>query len=162
MRQAVDTAVSAESCDAAKAQILSMLTLLRDRITGVAEAGMRPNQSPRPIQSLRPDLLKMAQDVEFYREEFEIRTADNEDIDEGRMFVRQILSGYEESAIRFVARRRRCNEIRHALATGLRTGRGFGAKAITRFPKMVYDEIALGSRFALAFFNATFHRLRVA
>jgi hypothetical protein len=72
------------------------------------------------------------------------------------------LDAYEELAIKFVARRRWCNEVHEDLVQGLRPGKHVRFSTITRLPKMVYDEAALGIRFAFAFFHATSKRLRVA
>jgi hypothetical protein len=89
--------------------------------------------------------------VEHYLRTFDARPRGWNHIVDAERFVSQtMIAGYEEAAIRYVAKRRQFNAFRRDLVERIRTGR-FLSINVLRIPYAAVCEIFLASRFAVHF-----------
>ena len=101
----------------------------------------------------RVKLQTKAQEIEEYLEAFEIQIPTWRHIFQAEGFVREsLLAGYEELAIRYVAKRRRFNAYRRGLIDTLKSGRVLTPRILS-LPRVLIFELVLGVRFGAAFFS---------
>ncbi len=98
--------------------------------------------------SARRRIAALAQEVERYLHGFDVQQGWVRVADARRYISERILAGYEEAAIRYVARRRQFNAYRRELWERIRSGRIL-TMDIGRLPFAVAWEIFFASRFML-------------
>lgn len=118
-----------------------MIAVAAERIRQISAGGELSASARRKIATL-------AQDVERYLCGFDVQQGWMRVADARRYITERILAGYEEAAIRYVARRRQFNAYRRELGERIRSGRIL-TMDIGRLPFALAWEIFFASRFML-------------
>ncbi len=143
-RRVADYNLQGRYSDAAS-ELQALLSSTAERLQQLSRAG---SQISFPV---RRRLRKTAADVEHYLRTFDARPRGWNHIVDAERFVSQtMIAGYEEAAIRYVAKRRQFNAFRRDLVERIRTGR-FLSINVLRIPYAAVCEIFLASRFAVHF-----------
>jgi len=102
---------------------------------------------------IKRKLEKKAREVDDYVKSLDLQMPSWRRVVQTEQYVREnLLGGYEELAIRYVAQRRWFNAYRAELANRFRTGRFLTAN-ISPLPRLLVFEAILGLRFSLAFYS---------
>ncbi|MBI5093137.1 MAG: radical SAM protein [Candidatus Hydrogenedentes bacterium] len=132
------------SCEAAVKEIQGMLQSVAEKFRQLG------GSSAELSYRLRRNLLKKAQEAESYLHSFEVQKPTWRQVVKAESYISDsLLAGYEELAIRYVAKRRQFNAYRHDLVQRLKTGRIWGID-VMRMPVAALFELALGLRFGIA------------
>ncbi len=124
---------------------------LREMLQAASEQLRRASQSAHG--RLRRKLRRKAGEVESYLRTFDSAHQTWHQLVQTERYVRdQVLGGYEEVAIRYVASRRRFNAYRRDVVDRLKTGRILTLNVST-LPRAVVFELALGARFGFWFLS---------
>ena len=126
----------------------------RDMLSAAAERLRQLSTAPRALSGrMRRRLQQKAQEVERYLRSFEaLGGADGQSqtwlqVAQAKGYIReQLLAGYEDLAIRYVAKRRRFNRYRRHVLQQLKTGR-FLTVNVSLMPRALLFELMLGLRF---------------
>ncbi len=128
-------------CDVAAQEMHTMLSAASNKLQTLAGSGK--DIGGRTSRKLRG----MAQDAEAYLKSFEKQVPTRASIAKAHDYISQnIVAGYEELAIRYVAKRRKFNQYRQELLEWLRSGRAVG-RSLLLIPRMVMVEFLLAVRF---------------
>jgi hypothetical protein len=101
--------------------------------------------------SVRHKLRKKAREVETYLRNFDVQVPGWGHVADAERFVsKSIIAGYEDVAIRYVAKRRQLNAFRKDMLERIRARRLLGID-VFRIPYAMVCEILLASRFAVHF-----------
>jgi uncharacterized radical SAM superfamily protein len=131
--------------DAAE-ELQSMLSSAAGRLRQLSRAGGRVSF---PV---RRKLQKKAAEVESYLKAFDVQAAGWNHVADAERFVsKTVIAGYEEIAIRYVAKRRQFNALRQDAIKRIKSGRLPGINLL-RVPYAIVCEVFLASRFAVHFF----------
>lgn len=143
-RRVADYNLQGRYSDAAR-ELKALLSSTAERLRQLSRAG---SQISFPV---RRRLRKKAADVEHYLRTFDARPRGWNHIVDAERFVSQtIIAGYEEAAIRYVAKRRQFNAFRRDLVERIKTGR-FLSINVLRIPYAMVCEVFFASRFAVHF-----------
>jgi radical SAM superfamily enzyme YgiQ (UPF0313 family) len=124
---------------------------LREMLQSASEQLGRASQSARG--RVRRKLRRKTREIENYLRTFDTAHQTWHQLTQTERYVRdQVLAGYEEVAIRYVASRRRFNAYRRDVVDRLKTGRLLTLN-ISMMPRAVVFELALGIRFGVWFFS---------
>jgi hypothetical protein len=94
--------------------------------------------------------LSKAQEVEAYLASFEVQKPSWRRVVKAETYISEsVLAGYEELAIRYVAKRRQFNAYRREFIQHVKAGRVWGVD-VMRLPAAAVVELALGLRFGIA------------
>lgn len=97
----------------------------------------------------RRKLAKKAQEVEAYLRSSDLQGSWNKVVEAERYLSERIVAGYEEAAIKYVARRRAVNEYRKRLLARLKQGR-VRPSDLARLPYALVVEVVCACRFCLS------------
>jgi hypothetical protein len=98
-------------------------------------------------------LQRKAQEVEAYLHSLEAGLPDWQKIRVAQRFIGEsLVAGYEEVAIRYVAKRRKFNEYRHDFLQRLKEGR-FRPRDLSFMPRALVFEVVCGLRFGFSYFS---------
>lgn len=101
--------------------------------------------------SARHNLEEKAAEVEQYLRTFELRVPGWNTVADAEHFVSDsVIAGYEEIAIRYVAKRRQFNSLRKDVLSRIKAGRLPGVRAL-QLPYAMACEVFFASRFAVHF-----------
>ncbi len=128
--------------DEAAQEALAMIAAAAERMRQLSAGGGALSASARR------KLAALTQDVDRYLSSFDMQPGWMRVADARRYISERILAGYEEAAIRYVARRRQFNAYRRELAQSIRSGRIL-TMDIGRLPFALAWEIFFASRFML-------------
>jgi radical SAM superfamily enzyme YgiQ (UPF0313 family) len=143
-RRVADYSLQGRYSDAAK----ELKVLLSNTAEGLRQLSRAGSQISFLV---RRKLRKKAADVERYLQAFdEQAVAWNHVVDAEHFVTQTIIAGYEDIAIRYVAKRRQFNAFRRDLVERIKTGR-FLSINVLRIPYAAVCEIFLASRFAVHF-----------
>lgn len=99
---------------------------------------------------VRRRICEKTQEIDAYVRNLDIQMPTWRSVFQLENYIREnLLSGYEEAAIRYVAQRRRFNAYRRELMRRLKTGRVWTLD-ILPVPRLLFFELVLGIRFGLA------------
>ncbi len=131
--------------DAAQ-ELKAMLTSTADRLRQLSRAGGHISFS------VRRRLQKKAAEVESYLRAFDMQAPGWSDVADAERFVKKtVIAGYEEIAIRYVAKRRQFNAFRQDTLERIKAGQLLSIN-VFRIPYAMVCEIFFASRFAMHFF----------
>jgi hypothetical protein len=141
------SAISRDRRDEAAQELREMLRAASERL------GQLSGKSKAARGKVQRRLRRKAQEVEDYLRSLEVQVPSWEQVIAAEQYVKDgILAGYEELAIRYVAKRRRFNAYRKDLVKRLKTGRLLSINVST-MPRALIFELVLGVRFVLSFFS---------
>jgi radical SAM superfamily enzyme YgiQ (UPF0313 family) len=147
VQQQISETEVAAGCDAAAQELRSMLASASDRLMRLGETGKSLSGG------VRARLQAKAHEIEEYLDAFEIQIPTWRRVFHAERFVREsLLAGYEELAIRSVAKRRQLNAYRRDLIDKLKSGRVLTPRILS-LPRVLIFELLLGVRFGFAFFS---------
>jgi hypothetical protein len=136
-----------ERYDAAAEELRTMLAGAADRLQHLARR--RRVVSGRVRRRLR----RKAREIEAYLGSFDVQGASRQKIARAERFISEsLVAGYEELAIRYVAKRRRFNAYRRDVIEHLKDGRILTLN-VGLMPRFLLFEIIVGLRFAVTFFT---------
>jgi hypothetical protein len=126
-------------------ELKAMLSSTAVRLRQLAHSGSHFNFF------VRRKLLKKAAEVESYLKAFDVQAPAWNHVANAERFVsKTVIAGYEEIAIRYVAKRRRFNALRHDALARIKAGRLLGLH-VFRIPYAMVFEVFFASRFAVHF-----------
>ena len=129
----------------AAGELKAFLSSTADRLRQLSRAGGHFGFS------VRRKLRKKEAEAEGYLRSFDDQTPGwNQVVDAERFVSQNIIAGYEEIAIRYVAKRRQFNAFRRDLSTRIKAGQFLGAYLL-RIPYAAVCEVFFASRFAVHF-----------
>ena len=130
-------------CDTARDEMRAMLVAASTRLHGLADA-------PRALgKRARRRLRAKTAELDAYLKSFEVQVPTWRHIIDAERYVSEtILAGYEELAIRYVAKRRRFNAFRSELLRRVKRGRIWTLNLTTAARALVF-ELFLAIRFTL-------------
>ena len=141
-RRVADFNLHGRYSDAAK-ELKVILAGTAERLRQLTRAGTQISSS------LRRKLRKKAAEVEGYLRSFDERSPGwNHVVDAERFVSKAVIAGYEDVAIRYVARRRQLNAFRKDMLERIGERRFLGINVL-RIPYVMVCEIFFASRFAL-------------
>ena len=128
-------------CDVAAQEVRNMLATASERLHALSQE--RPTIGKQTCKAIQ----HKAQEVDAYLRSFDMQAPSWATVVSAQQYIsNSLLSGYEEVAIHYVARRRQLNEYRKNLLTQLRKGRILSLD-LTQAVKLVYLETILAIRF---------------
>jgi len=133
-------------CDVAAQELKTMLMTVADRMSSLSKAGGHLSRSTRRR------LRDRAKDIENYVRTLDVQLPRWHKIVEAEKFSESILAGYEELAIRYVAKRRKFNAYRKELINHVKSGRILTMN-IGRIPTVLLFEILFACRFGTHMFT---------
>ena len=143
-RRAADYSLQGRYSDAAR-ELKTILSSTADRLRQMSRAGSQISLS------LRRKLRKKAAEAEGYLRAFDEQPPGwNQVVDAERFVSRNIIAGYEEVAIRYVAKRRQISAFRRDLVKRVKAGQLLGIHVL-RIPYAAICEVFFASRFAVHF-----------
>lgn len=154
VRQRLSESGSAGRCGDAARELRAMLRTASKRMYQLSASGRASNSSRPPggigrNRRLRRKLHRKAREIEKYLRAFERQVPSWKHIVQAERFVKEnLLAGYEELAIRYVAKRRRFNVYRRNVLRRFRTGRILTLN-VSAMPRVVFFEFLLALRFGL-------------
>lgn len=127
--------------DEAAQDVRVMLSSAADRLLQVSKAGVHLSYRTRRR------LAWKAQEVETYLRNFDLQPNWRRVVDAERYVTESVLAGYEEVAIRYVAKRRKINGWRREFIERVKTGRILTMN-VSRIPYAMVFEVMFACRFA--------------
>lgn len=128
-------------CEDAAQEMRGMLSAASERMVQLSRAGVHLSHSARRR------LAEKSCEIEAYLRTFDVRPNWRRVADAERFFNENILAGYEEAVIRYVAQRRRFNAYRRDFIERIKTGRVLTLN-VGRIPYALLFEMTLACRFA--------------
>lgn len=129
-------------CDAAREEMRTALKAASTRLQRLSEA-------PRARGwGLRRKLRAKAREIEAYLRSFERQVPSWRQVVKAEKFVGDVVAGYEELVIRYVAQRRKVNEYRKDFIQRLKSGRILGMN-VSSGAKALLFELFMGGRFVM-------------
>ncbi|MBN1320034.1 MAG: radical SAM protein [Thermoleophilia bacterium] len=145
MKRRIAESQPAVRAEVAARELRTTLQSASEQLRQLLEAGRSTHRR------LRRRLREKRREIESFLENFDWRMPSLPRLSQAERYVREnLLAGYEEVAIRYVAARRRLNTWRHDLLGRLRRGRLF-TLGYLRMPGAVVAELFLGLRFGFSF-----------
>lgn len=134
-------------CDEAAQELKAMLASASDRLVQISRAGGHLSKSARK------KLRRKAAEAEAYLRSFDVQLPGWRRIADAERFITQsILSGYEEIAITYVAKRRKFNAYRQDFFERLKTGRILGWN-VSKIPFVIMYECLFASRLFIHYYS---------
>ncbi len=131
-------------CDLARAELRDMAQSAAEQMRALSASGAHLSRRTRR------KLWRKAQEAEALVRSLDVQLPDWNQIAEAERYVRETLvAGYEEAAIRYVARRRRFNAYRRELAARIKSGRLL-LRDFMAVPGVLLFELLIGLRFGWA------------
>jgi hypothetical protein len=140
-RRIVESNLGGRTDDAAH-EVKAMLAAAADRMQQLSGAGAHLSRRTRR------KLAAKAKEVEGYLRNFDLQPSWRRIVDAEEYVTKSILAGYEELAIRYVAKRRRFNEYRREVIDCIKTGRILTMN-VSRLPYAVLFELIFAARFGI-------------
>jgi radical SAM superfamily enzyme YgiQ (UPF0313 family) len=132
-------------CDIAAREVHGMLKSASEHLDRLS--GARKALSSR----VRGKLRRKAQEIDNYLQTFELQKPTWHQVLGAERYIKDnLLAGYEEVAIRYVAKRRQFNAYRRDLVDRMKTGRILTLNVST-MPALAVFELVVGLRFGVAF-----------
>lgn len=147
VQQRVRESALGDRCDVAAQELHTMLRAASERITQLTNAGRTSSRG------VRRQLERKTREIDNYLRTFELQMPSWPRVAQAERYVSEnLLAGYEELAIRYVAKRRQFNAYRRELIDRLKTGRILTMN-VGAIPRVIFFELALAARFGFAFFT---------
>jgi hypothetical protein len=132
-------------CEEAATELRTLLQATSERLHQMSQSGLHLGGRARR------GLARKAQEAEAYLQRFEVGLPDWQRIRQAQRFVGETLvAGYEDVAIRYVAKRRHFNDYRRDLLQRIKEGR-FLPRDIAVLPRALLFELVFGVRFSLSY-----------
>lgn len=136
-----------ERYDIAAQELQAMLATAQERLSQLAQRGKGL------ARSTRKKLRRKTQEIEAYLRSFELQMPSRQQILAAERYVSDsLVAGYEEVAIRYVAKRRQFNAYRQELIRRIKSGRLLNLN-LSPVPRLLLFEIMVGLRFMVTFFS---------
>ncbi len=129
--------------DEAAQELKSLMAAGAEKLRQLSQSGSDLNSRARR------KLAKKAREVETYARSFDMQGGWNKVVEAERYISERIVAGYEEAAIKYVAKRRKMNEYRKRLVKRMKQGR-IGVSDIARLPYALVIEVVCACRFCLS------------
>ena len=141
MQQRISESDLRGRCDLAAQEVRAMLASTAERLSELSRTRKRIGAP------LRRRLRRKSNEIEAYLRSFDIQAPTRATVARAQRYVAEgLVAGYEELAIRYVAKRRRLNAYRNELMLRLKTGRILTMR-VSHMVRLVVYEVLLALRF---------------